>query len=105
MRFDGVDLMRPPGLRSLKEFAEVPNRSRYELHDKYTALLTTKSGTRYERLTAIVFKALQESHVVILVWRVGSASPNRCQHLGRWSGKTCNHRVQGLRLIRPQGRA
>jgi hypothetical protein len=66
MRFDGVELMRPPGLRSLKGLAEVTNRSRYdELHDKYTALLTTKSGTRYERLTAIVFKALQESHVVI----------------------------------------
>jgi hypothetical protein len=41
-------------------------RSRYdELHDKYNALLTTKQGTRYERLAAIVFKVLEENDVVI----------------------------------------
>ncbi len=42
------------------------SRSRYdELHDKYEAILTTKSGTRYERLAAMVFKALHECNVVI----------------------------------------
>jgi hypothetical protein len=42
------------------------SRSRYdELHDKYDAILTTKSGTRYERLAAMVFKALGESTAVI----------------------------------------
>lgn len=42
------------------------SRSRYdELHDKYDAILTTKSGTRYERLAAMVFKALEESTAVI----------------------------------------
>jgi hypothetical protein len=41
-------------------------RSRYdELHDKYNAIITTKSGTRYERLAAMVFKALEQNHVVI----------------------------------------
>ena len=31
-----------------------PERSRYdELHDKYHTILTTKAGTRYERLAAI----------------------------------------------------
>jgi hypothetical protein len=42
------------------------SRSRYdELHDKYDAILTTKSGTRYEHLAAMVFKALEESTAVI----------------------------------------
>lgn len=36
-----------------------------DLHDKYHAILTTKSGTRYERLAAIVFKSLEERNVVI----------------------------------------
>ncbi len=41
-------------------------RSGYdELHDKYHKTLTTKSGTRYERLAAVVFKALDERHIVI----------------------------------------
>jgi hypothetical protein len=40
--------------------------SRYdELHDKYHTILTTKSGTRYERLAAMVFKALEKKNVVI----------------------------------------
>jgi hypothetical protein len=42
------------------------SRSRYDdLHDKYTSLLTSKAGTRYERLSAIVFKVLNENNVVI----------------------------------------
>lgn len=41
-------------------------RSRYdELHDKYYKLLSTKSGTRYERLAAVVFKTLDSADVVI----------------------------------------
>ncbi|WP_185975151.1 restriction endonuclease [Mesorhizobium sp. WSM4310] len=43
-----------------------PARSRYdELHDKYHTILTTKAGTRYERLAALVFKALEDRSVVI----------------------------------------
>jgi Restriction endonuclease len=41
-------------------------RSRYdELHDLYYDLLSTKSGTRYERLAAVVFKSLEQSSTVI----------------------------------------
>jgi hypothetical protein len=41
-------------------------RSRYdELHDRYHAILTTKAGTRYERLAALVFKILEDRNVVI----------------------------------------
>jgi Restriction endonuclease len=41
-------------------------RSRYdELHDEYYNLLSIKSGTRYERLAAIVFKSLEQSGTVI----------------------------------------
>jgi hypothetical protein len=41
-------------------------RSRYDdLHDKYTSLLTSKAGTRYERLSAIVFKVLNGNNVVV----------------------------------------
>lgn len=41
-------------------------RSKYDiLHDKYMTILTQKSGTRYERLAAFVFKTLEESGVVI----------------------------------------
>lgn len=41
-------------------------RSRYdELHDHYYELLSTKSGTRYERLAAFVFKYLEQSGTVI----------------------------------------
>ena len=36
-----------------------------ELHDRYEAFLSTKSGTRYERLAALVFKALHEQHAVV----------------------------------------
>jgi hypothetical protein len=42
------------------------SRSRYdELHDHYQTILTTKSGTRYERLAAVVFAALDSNNVVI----------------------------------------
>ena len=42
------------------------SRSRYdELYDKYDKILTNKSGTRYERLAAFVFKALSERDAVI----------------------------------------
>jgi hypothetical protein len=41
-------------------------RSRYDdLHDHYHAILTTKGGTRYERLAAVVFAALDSGNVVI----------------------------------------
>lgn len=41
-------------------------RSRYdELHDRYHAILSTKAGTRYEILAALVFKALEEKNTVI----------------------------------------
>jgi hypothetical protein len=41
-------------------------RSRYdELHDRYHAILTTKAGTRYERLAALVVKILENRNVVI----------------------------------------
>lgn len=44
----------------------VPTRSRYdELHDKYHKILTTKAGSRYERLAALVFKALEDRNAVI----------------------------------------
>ncbi len=44
----------------------MPGRSRYdELHDYYQAISTTKSGTRYERLAAVVFAALDQNSVVI----------------------------------------
>ncbi len=36
-----------------------------ELHDRYYGILTTKAGTRYERLAAAVFKYLHERNVVI----------------------------------------
>ena len=41
-------------------------RSYYdEIHDKYEKINTTKKGTRYERLAALVFKKLDESGTVI----------------------------------------
>jgi hypothetical protein len=41
-------------------------RSRYdELHDHYQTILTTKSGTRYERLAAVAFAELDRNNVVI----------------------------------------
>lgn len=51
-------------------------RTRYdELHDKYHAILTTKAGTRYERLAAMVFKALEERNVVIHDLKLSGADP------------------------------
>jgi hypothetical protein len=35
------------------------------MHDRYHAILTTKAGTRYERLAALVFKILEDRNVVI----------------------------------------
>ena len=41
-------------------------RSQYdELHDKYNSIETTKAGTRYERLAAMVFRYIEESGVVL----------------------------------------
>lgn len=41
-------------------------RSRYdELHDRFDPIKTKKAGTRYERLTAMVLKALNDRDVVI----------------------------------------
>jgi hypothetical protein len=41
-------------------------RSRYDdLNDKYHALLSTKAGTRYERLAAIVFKVDRSWHLAL----------------------------------------
>ncbi len=41
-------------------------RSHYDdLHDRYSAIRTNKRGTRYERLAAVVFAALEERSVVI----------------------------------------
>lgn len=40
--------------------------SKYDaLHDRFYSILTTKAGTRYERLAAIVFKKLDEEGTVI----------------------------------------
>lgn len=40
--------------------------SKYDaLHDKYNRIATTKSGTRYERLTAFVFKIIHQTDTVI----------------------------------------
>jgi hypothetical protein len=44
----------------------MPQASRYdELHDRYSSLLSSKAGTRYERLAAMVFKSLDAANVVI----------------------------------------
>jgi hypothetical protein len=50
--------------------------SRYdELHDKYHKILTTKAGTRYERLAAMVFKSLEEKNVVIHDLKLAGEDP------------------------------
>ena len=42
------------------------NHSRYdELHDRYHTIVATKSGNRYERLAALVFKGLEEQQTII----------------------------------------
>lgn len=42
------------------------SRSKYdELHDQFYSITTTKKGTRYERLTAFIFKEFDESNCVI----------------------------------------
>ncbi|MGW1424654.1 restriction endonuclease [Bradyrhizobium manausense] len=41
-------------------------RSKYdEMHDRYHAILSTKAGTRYEMLAAMVFKSLEDKNTVI----------------------------------------
>lgn len=56
--------------------AKTSKRSRYdELHDKYHRVLTTKAGTRYERLAALVFKALEDRNVVIHDLRLAGEDP------------------------------
>lgn len=52
-------------------------RSRYDgLHDKYHQILTTKAGTRYERLAALVFKTLEEKNAVIHDLRLAGVDPD-----------------------------
>ncbi|MEG5140626.1 MULTISPECIES: restriction endonuclease [unclassified Microcoleus] len=65
-------------------------RSRYdELHDLYSEILSTKSGTRYERLAAFVFKALEQSNTVIhnLELRGESGAPHQIDVTIERSGK------------------
>ena len=53
------------------------SRSRYdELHDKYHTIRTTKAGTRYERLAALVFKALEDKNVVIHDMELAGEDPD-----------------------------
>lgn len=41
-------------------------RSRYdELHDRFERISTTKAGTRYERLAAVVFKCFDDRQIII----------------------------------------
>ena len=48
--------------------------SRYdELYERYDRLLSTKSGTRYERLAALVFKALHSDDAVIHDMKIAGA--------------------------------
>jgi len=55
---------------------KAPKRSRYDdLHDKYHRILTTKAGTRYERLAALVFKALEDRSVVIHDLKLAGEDP------------------------------
>ncbi|MEG4351743.1 restriction endonuclease [Microcoleus sp. LAD1_D3] len=65
-------------------------RSSYdELHDRYSEILSTKSGTRYERLAAFVFKALEQSDTVIhdLTLRGESGAPHQIDVTIERSGK------------------
>ena len=53
------------------------NRSRYdELHDRYHTIATTKSGTRYERLAALVLKALKKEDIIIHDLRLSGCDPD-----------------------------
>jgi hypothetical protein len=50
-------------------------KSRYdEIHDRFFSVSTSKEGTRYERLAAIVLKCLQDQHVVIHGFELRGAS-------------------------------
>jgi Restriction endonuclease len=45
--------------------------SRYdELHDRFFSILSSKEGTRYERLAAVVFKTLHEQQIVVHDFRL-----------------------------------
>jgi Restriction endonuclease len=48
----------------------MPDSQYDELHDRFFSILNSKKGTRYERLAAVVFKALHEQHVVIHDFRL-----------------------------------
>jgi Restriction endonuclease len=51
------------------------SKSKYdELHDRFFTILSTKAGTRYERLAALVFKRLHEQHAVIHDFKLIGAS-------------------------------
>jgi hypothetical protein len=55
-------------------------RSRYdELHDRFFPILSSKEGTRYERLAAVVLKALDEKNVVIHDFKLRGDSTVRHQ--------------------------
>ena len=45
-----------------------------ELHNRFFSILNSKNGTRYERLAAIVFKALDERNTVIHDFKLRGAS-------------------------------
>ena len=61
---------------------KTPRRSRYdELHDKYHRILTTKAGTRYERLAAMVFKALEDKNAVIHDFDLAGKDPDVKQQI------------------------
>ena len=55
------------------------------LHDRYHAILSTKKGTRYEILAAVVFAALERDAVVIHDLNLigddsGRGTSNRCAY-------------------------
>lgn len=66
-------------------------RSKYdELHDRFFTIPSSKRGTRYERLAAVVFKILYERHTVIHNISLGGTSrvPHQIDVLIEADGKT-----------------
>jgi hypothetical protein len=67
IKFDnpgGLNLKKSSKKVAKKKVANKP--SRYdELFDKYQGIMKAKSGTKYEMLTALIFKVLNEKGVVI----------------------------------------
>ena len=52
-------------------------RTRHDdLHDRYHTIATTKSGNRYERLAALVFKALEENNTIIHDMKLIGSEPD-----------------------------